>query len=91
MAYKVVRVRFNSNRKTTILRGVSLEIAQLHCSSHLTHGLSNPHRPGVGRCDNRECSNNGRVVRNADDPDHCPVCGMFLHHDWFDSYDECRC
>lgn len=38
--YKIVRFRRTSNgRPRTILRGLTLEQAQLHCRSELTHKL----------------------------------------------------
>jgi hypothetical protein len=34
--YKVIRF-YRSGKKKTILRGVNLEVAQLHCNSEKTH------------------------------------------------------
>lgn len=80
--YKIIRYYFTGTKRI-VRRGLTLEQAQEHCDNHFTHGLSNPRRPGAGQCDNRKCSMYGRIVHN----EHCPKCGIFPHHDWFDGYD----
>ena len=78
--YKIVRHRFQGPNRTIKTR-LTLDQAQAHCRSNLTHGLSNPHRPGCGKCPEHG------VVR-PNERDRCRVCDSHLHHDWFDGYTE---
>jgi len=80
--YKIVRMRFHG-RNTTIKTGLTLEQAQAHCRDPLTHGLSNPHRPGKGKCDEHGIQKGAGYEES-----NCPICDRFLTHDWFDGYEE---
>lgn len=77
--YRIVRNHFNKRaRGVPGMTGLSLAAAQVHCSNPKTHGLSDPHRPGKGRCAN------GHGVQSGDT---CPLCNASLFHDWFDGYE----
>lgn len=75
--YKIVRYK-QSARPRTIKTRLTLEQAQAHCRDPLTHGLSNPHRPGAGRCPQHGVLHTER----------CRPCDSSLSHDWFDGYTE---
>ena len=77
--YKIVRHRFNG-RPRTVETGLTLEQAQEHCSSTMTHGLFRKGRlrRGMGRCDDHGVQSGER----------CPICDGHLFHDWFDGYEE---
>jgi len=75
--YRVIRFYRTSYRRSIIATGRTLDQAQAHCSRPNTHGLSNPRRPGTGRC----------YTHGIQKGERCLLCDECLEHDWFDGYE----
>jgi len=75
-SYEIVRMRFNGRpRRLPGMAGLSLEMAQEHCSRPSTHAR------GV-------CQPCGYRTGPQNTEHDCPKCGRMLFHEWFDGYQE---